>query len=286
MRFDALNVRYLGWLAFATSLGLSAVGCGPATPWAAQSSPSYDDEIIGDVRLEGVNGKNSGGSYRVRSIGRVEPESPVENPDVLQSRIQLSHTDAKVVGMFRNTYYDFPAESEFAGAKVPLYDASCRVIADVKQDFHDALCVQGSGSLDGGTVVSFAKRGCACAQVCPRSGQQICFEALEHSRFPWGRGAAGKPITPLLTVAVDTNVIPLETSIYIPEFEGLPRDAEGTSVHDGCFIAQDRGFKVRGEHVDVFTGEPALTRLWNRLMPSNRGVTVVLESPKCERARN
>lgn len=286
MRKNAQNFRSRQAAALGLSFVFGAAGCGPATPWAAQSSPSYDEEVIGDIRLTGVNNDTSASPYRVRSIGRVEPESPVENPDVLQSRIQLSHTDAKVVGVFRNTYYDFPAESEFAGNKVPLYDASCRVIADVKQDFHDALCVQGSGSLEGGTVVSFAKRGCSCAQVCPRSGQQICFEALENSRFPWGRGAAGKPITPLLTVAVDTDVIPLETSIYIPEFEGLPRDAEGTSMHDGCFIAQDRGFKVRGEHIDVFTGEPALTRLWNRLMPSNRGVTVVLESPKCERARN
>lgn len=275
-----------GRLVLALAFSVGVVACGPATPWAAQSSPSYDEEMIGDLRLRDVNSSNPATPYRVRSIGRVEPESPVENPDVLQSRIQLSHTDAKVVGMFRNTYYDFPAETEFAGNRVPLYDASCRVIAEVKQDFHDAVCVQGSGALEGGTVVSFAKRGCACAQVCPRSGQQICFEALENSRFPWGRGATGKPITPLLSVAVDTDVIPLETSIYIPEFEGLPRDAEGTSMHDGCFIAQDRGFKVRGEHIDVFTGEPALTRLWNRLMPSNRGVTVVLESPKCERARN
>jgi 3D (Asp-Asp-Asp) domain-containing protein len=285
MRKCAQSSRRLWSAAFGLAVW-GGVACGPATPWAASSSPGYDEEIIGDIRLAEVGDSNTGAGYRVRSIGRVEPESPVENPDVLQSRIQLSHTDAKVVGMFRNTYYDFPSESEFAGNKVPLYDASCRVIAEVKQDFHDAVCVQGSGSLEGGSVVSFAKRGCACAQVCPRSGQQICFEPLENSRFPWGRGAAGKPITPLLTVAVDTDVIPLDTSIYIPEFEGLPRDAEGTSMHDGCFIAQDRGFKVRGEHIDVFTGEPALTRLWNRLMPSNRGVTVVLESPKCERARN
>lgn len=286
MRKSAHNFASGYLQALGLSFAVGAAACGPATPWAAQSSPSYDDNAMGDLRLTGVNNGSSATPYRVRSIGRIEPESPVENPEVLQSRIQLSHTDAKVVGVFRNTYYDFPAESEFAGNKVPLYDASCRVIAEVKQDFHDAVCVQGSGSLEGGTVVSFAKRGCACASVCPRSGQQICFEALESSRFPWGRGALGKPITPLLTVAVDTDVIPMEASIYIPEFEGLPRDAEGTSVHDGCFIAQDRGFKVRGEHIDVFTGEPALTRLWNRLMPSNKGVTVVLESPKCERARN
>jgi hypothetical protein len=71
--------------------------------------------------------------------------------------------------------------------------------------------------------------------------------------------------------------------LYIPEFEGLPRELNGTSRHDGCFIAQDRGLKVKGKHIDVFTGEPALTRLWNRLVPSNRGVTVVIDSPRCAR---
>ncbi len=285
MRKNAQNFSKSPGIGAWTELGARRRRLWSRDALAAQSSPSYDEEVIGDIRLTGVNNDTSASTYRVRSIGRVEPESPVENPDVLQSRIQLSHTDAKRRRCVPQHLLRLSGGKRVCGNKVPLYDGSCRVIADVKQDFHDALCVQGSGSLEGGTVVSFAKRGCSCAQVCPRSGQQICFEALENSRFPWGRGAAGKPITPLLTVAVDTDVIPLETSIYIPEFEGLPRDAEGTSMHDGCFIAQDRGFKVRGEHIDVFTGEPALTRLWNRLMPSNRGVTVVLESPKCERAR-
>ena len=100
-----------------------------------------------------------------------------------------------------------------------------------------------------------------------------------------GLGLVGKAITPLLTVAVDSSVIPLDTPLYIPEFEGLPRDAARSAVHDGCFIAQDRGLKVRGAHVDVFTGDPSMTRVWNTLVPSNRGVTVILDSPKCARAR-
>jgi hypothetical protein len=37
----------------------------------------------------------------------------------------------KVLGTFRNTYYDFPNETEFKGDKVPLRDARCGTIGQV-----------------------------------------------------------------------------------------------------------------------------------------------------------
>jgi 3D (Asp-Asp-Asp) domain-containing protein len=138
--------------------------------------------------------------------------------------------------------------------------------------------------LKAGGTVSFAKRDCACAAVCPRTGQHICFDLLDKRQFPWGRGATGKGITPLVTVAVDSTIIPLGTPLYIPEYDGVARDASGTTKHDGCFLAEDRGLAVKGQHVDVFTGDSEITRLWNRLVPSNRGVTVVVDSPRCKRA--
>src|SRR5690606_304814 len=233
--------------------------CSPG-PWVAAESPAYDDDAFGDLRISETASHASGFGSRVISIGRVEPENPVDHPDVVQARIRLAHSDSKVVGTFRNTYYDFPTETEFSGESITLYNASCKPIADVKRGFHDAVCFQGSGVLSSGSVVSFAKRDCSCATECPGSGQRIRFEGMDPQRFPWGRGATGKAITPLLTVAVDSDVIPLETPIYIPEFEGLPRDVARTAVHDGCFIAQDRGLKVRGQHVDVFTGDPTMTR--------------------------
>jgi 3D (Asp-Asp-Asp) domain-containing protein len=133
--------------------------------------------------------------------------------------------------------------------------------------------------------VSFSRRDCACAEVCPRTGQQICFDALDPARFPWGRGATGRGITPLVTIAVDDTVIPLGTPVYIAEMDGLPREEDGTGPHDGCFVAEDRGTRVRGQHVDVFTGSEAVTTRFNRLLPSNKGVTVYVDSPRCERLR-
>jgi 3D (Asp-Asp-Asp) domain-containing protein len=164
-----------------------------------------------------------------------------------------------------------------------LYDAECAVITKVSKDFHDQVCVQGSGRLSSGATVSFAKRGCPCATVCPRTGQQICFEKLDPARFPHGRGATGRPITPLSTVAVDSSVIPLGTVLFIPDFVGISRP-DG-SPHDGCFIAEDRGTKVVGKHVDIFTGDPELTARWNKLVPSNQGVRVRLGDARCRGQR-
>jgi 3D (Asp-Asp-Asp) domain-containing protein len=220
---------------------------------------------------------------QARSLGKAASAEPAV--------VQIDgHGDArppvggKSLGTFRNTYYDFPSELDFEGTDVELKNGKCETIASVRRGFFEAVCVQGSGTLRQGTTVSFAKRDCACAEICPRTSQKICFDALDAKEFPWGRGATGKPITPLLTVAVDADVIPLGTPLYVPEYDGLPRDPEERTSHDGCFIAQDRGLKVKGQHLDIFTGHRSMTQLWNRLVPSNKGITVVLESPRCARA--
>ncbi len=192
----------------------------------------------------------------------------------------------RVLGVFRNTYYDFPSEADFTGEAVALMNPSCQPIAKVPRGFYEAVCVQGSGSLASGGTVSFAKRDCACAETCPRTGQKICFDALDKNTFPWGRGAAGTPITPLRTVAADTNVLPMGTVIYVPELDGLavrPEVSNGGGTIDGCFVVEDRGLRVRGEHIDIFTGHPSQTAVLNALVPSNQGVTVVVDAPKCAR---
>ncbi|HEX2882057.1 MAG TPA: 3D domain-containing protein [Polyangiaceae bacterium] len=204
-------------------------------------------------------------------------------PERVARRVAVAASEGRALGTFRNTYYHFPTEAEFSGDVTPLFNAACETIRSVPKGFHDAVCVQGSGLLSNGATVSFAKRDCSCAMECPRTNQHICFDVLDKERFPWGRGATGKAITPLLTVAVDTDVIPLHTAIYVPEYDGVPRDVARSSVHDGCFIAQDRGLRVKGRHIDVFAGDQATGNLWNRLVPSNGGVTVIVDSPRCRR---
>lgn len=294
-----MNLRW-GWLAFAASLGAcntagsawmnqplstSAWGDGPAPEGSARSASQDDPKTSPPPRVQ----------------SRVLSEAPPLddhflplNPSTASSgssstisapavKLNPRAPGGKVLGTFRNTYYDFPSESDFSGETVPLKNQRCKTIKSVARTFYESLCVQGSGTLSSGSTVSFAKRDCECAELCPRTGQHICFDELDAKSYPWGRGATGRAITPLVTIAVDSDLIPLDTPIYIPEYDGIPRDPARSAVHDGCFIAQDRGVRVKGEHVDVFTGHREITALWNSLVPSNRGVTVIVDHPRCAR---
>src|SRR5262245_38943351 len=67
-----------------------------------------------------------------------------------QGRMSAGDVQGRVLGSFRNTYYDFPNEADFAssgGGEVSLMNASCTQIGRVPKAFHDSVCVQGSGRL-------------------------------------------------------------------------------------------------------------------------------------------
>ncbi|HEX3594651.1 MAG TPA: 3D domain-containing protein [Polyangiaceae bacterium] len=264
-------------------LALVASGCSTAgNTWLTEPATADQADLApGDVRPPSERSANvDPARFRSKVLG-----SEAERPEVTSERIRKQQPlVGKVLGTFRNTYYDFPSEADGTGEPVSLRDTHCGELGPVPRTFYEALCVQGSGILKSGRPVSFARRDCECAEVCPRTSQKICYETLEPARFPWGRGALGTPITPLLTVAVDDALIPMGSAVYVPEFDGLPVDSARSATHDGCFIAQDRGLRVKGPHIDVFTGLHATTDLWNRLVPSNQGVTVVLQSPRCAHA--
>jgi 3D (Asp-Asp-Asp) domain-containing protein len=80
-------------------------------------------------------------------------------------------------------------------------------------------------------------------------------------------------------VAVDSDVIALGQVLYLPAYQGLR--AGRSKPHDGCFIAEDRGLRVRGRHIDIFTGSPRMTKLWNAAVPSNRGIDVMIGASRC-----
>lgn len=264
----------------AAALCITACSTAGST-WVA--GPSSSSETSNDPRsFQPPEAQRS--SAQRRSVTRILEPPPSDAERGVAPEPAPTPSDAESgteLGMFRNTYYNFPHQLDYGGPSVSLFDARCQPLAQVPRAFHDTLCVQGSGSLANGRTVSFARRDCACARTCPRSGQKICFAELDPDTFPWGRGAAGTAITPLRSVAVDVAVIPLGTLLFIPEFVGLPLDARGSGSHDGCFIAEDRGIKVVGQHVDVFTGRVAMTKVWDARVPTNQGVTVFIDSPRC-----
>ena len=249
--------------ALAFVLGPSILGCGGGQDWVRSEDTWWADERLGP------------------SAPSAEPSDGSSAPAAAPvATVAVTGTPLEI---YRNTYYDFPQETASSigggGEKRELFDASCQLIRNVPREFHDAVCVQGSGRLSTGQTVSFVRRDCECAAICPRTDQKICFDVLDQTRFPWGRGATGGAITPLRTVAVDPKEIPLGTTLYIPEYHGL-RGPDG-KAHDGCFVAEDRGLKVVGKHVDVFTGNPTTTKSWNQAVPSNQGVKVVVGASRC-----
>ena len=54
------------------------------------------------------------------------------------------------------------------------------------------------------------------------------------------------------TLATDPRVIPRRTKLFIRETVGM-RMADGT-IHDGYWYASDTGGAIRGERVDLYTG--------------------------------
>lgn len=257
-----------------TSLTACA-GWGSGSAWIEQPLTAEEEPAFPRGTSASTGGRRAARASRTLGAASRPSDAPsFEGGEPVVS----GQSGGRVLGTFRNTYYDFPREIP-GGPTVALKGATCAPIAEVPRSFFEAVCVQGSGALARGGTVSFAKRDCACAEVCPRTGQRICFEALDARSYPWGRGASGKAIAPLRTIAADTTVLPMGTAVYIPELEGAP-GANG-APSDGCFVVEDRGLKVQGEHVDIFTGDPAQTRVLNERVPSNRGVTIIVDAPRC-----
>jgi 3D (Asp-Asp-Asp) domain-containing protein len=119
-----------------------------------------------------------------------------------------------------------------------LRDPAGRVIARTHKQFKIDLVRQGSGWLRDGRTVIYIKR------VDGESRFRV-------SRSKYGLGSTGCRLIPYRTIAVDPRFVKLGTRVYIPQLKGtqLP---DGT-VHDGMFIASDRGH-FRGAHVDFFVG--------------------------------
>lgn len=77
------------------------------------------------------------------------------------------------------------------------------------------------------------------------------------ARGTYGDGVRNLRLVPYRTIAVDSDVLPIGSVIYVPIARGssivLPTGEELS--HDGYFFAGDTGGAIKGTHVDVFCGE-------------------------------
>jgi 3D (Asp-Asp-Asp) domain-containing protein len=139
------------------------------------------------------------------------------------------------------TYYwliDEAAPRYRGKARAELEDVRGHVIATTSVRFRRDLIREGSGHLRDGRTVAYDRRLHGTNR----------FRIVQAE---YGVGRLGCALVPYRTVAVDPRFVKLGTTISIPQLKGahLP---DGT-IHDGIFVANDRGH-FRGAHIDLFVG--------------------------------
>ncbi|OZJ02381.1 hypothetical protein BZG36_04445, partial [Bifiguratus adelaidae] len=79
------------------------------------------------------------------------------------------------------------------------------------------------------------------------------FEVVNTKKYPYGIGAAGAPLMPFSSIAV--NNLELGTTVFIKELDGykLPND----NKHNGCVRVDDKGWSLNEEPID-YDGEVEL----------------------------
>jgi len=83
--------------------------------------------------------------------------------------------------------------------------------------------------------------------------RQARFKVVQH---PQGCGVRNIPLAPYRTIAVDADLIPIQSVIFAPALRGQRFTLDGRDfVHDGYLFAGDRGGAIRGKHIDMFTAE-------------------------------
>ena len=65
----------------------------------------------------------------------------------------------------------------------------------------------------------------------------------------------GCKVVPMRTLAVDTQVIPKRTVVFIKETVGLKMP--NGDAHDGYWYASDVGGAIKGQRIDLYTGRGA-----------------------------
>jgi 3D (Asp-Asp-Asp) domain-containing protein len=159
---------------------------------------------------------------------------------------------------------------------VELYTQDGYFFGRVPERYACSLKLEGSGLMRDGRIVNYTG---SC-----KFGYGTCFEQLDISDYPFGRGAGQRPLIPFKSVAVDPRVIRLGEPLYIPEFDGMT--LPDGSIHDGCVRADDTGGGIKGRKMDFFVVTYGNFRA---LLDGLLGVTWItphVEAPRCQYLRD
>ncbi len=147
----------------------------------------------------------------------------------------------KKVGDLKPTFYWVALETRDGQPRNnALMDVNGRVIANVSSKFLKELRMEGTGRMLDGRIINFHVR----------VDNQIRWRFCPPSA-PYGYGLEDYILKPFRSVAVDPEVIPIPSRVYIPAAKGtkLP---DGT-IHDGFFEAIDIGQAIQNHRIDMFT---------------------------------
>jgi 3D (Asp-Asp-Asp) domain-containing protein len=160
----------------------------------------------------------------------------VRPPDFLFARQQSSSgtPQARYLGRFKVTYYWAVEEDEYpTNRSSPIYLADGQLLGRFPAAFVKAFRVEAAACLKDGRRISYLKKA---------NRARVVDQFL---------GYGGHRLTSLKSIAVDPRLIPLGSSVYIPQAENVSVDGQTLS---GVFYAHDVGSAIRGKHIDIFVG--------------------------------
>ena len=159
---------------------------------------------------------------------------------------------------------------------VELYTPDGFFFSRVPERYACSLKLEGSGLMRDDRVVNYTG---AC-----KFGYGTCFQQLDVTDFPFGRGAGLRPLIPFKSVAVDPRVVPLGEPLYIPEFDGMV--LPDGSIHDGCVRADDTGGGIKGRKLDFFVVTYGNFRMLLDELLGVSWITPEVEAPRCDYLRD
>jgi len=159
---------------------------------------------------------------------------------------------------------------------VELYTVEGFFFGRVPERYACSLKLEGSGLMRDDRIVNYTG---AC-----KFGYGTCFEQLDVTDFPFGRGAGLRPLIPFKSVAVDPRVVPLGEPLYIPEFDGMV--LPDGSIHDGCVRADDTGGGIKGRKLDFFVVTYGNFRVLLDELLGVSWITPEVEAPRCDYLRD
>jgi 3D (Asp-Asp-Asp) domain-containing protein len=158
---------------------------------------------------------------------------------------------------------------------VELYTPDGFFFSRVPERYACSLKLEGSGLMRDGRIVNYTG---SC-----KFGYGTCFEQLDVSDYPFGRGAGQRPLVPFKSVAVDPRQVRIGEPLYIPEFDGMV--LPDGSIHDGCVRADDTGGGIKKRKMDFFVVTYGNFRFLLDQLLGVSWITPHIEAPRCEYMR-